>query len=254
MTAQAVIDSVKNILNSYISDKILGIYLYGSIVDGGLKKNSDIDILAAINESLTDSEKKVLIEALMEVSGEIGNEKGKRYLEVTIILYNDLNPWRYPPKSEFVYGEWLREDYRSGMIPQKNVDPDLTILLYQARQTHRHLDGIDLREVIPEIPSIDLFNGIMESIPRLIAAYHGDERNVLLTLCRMWLTLNTKEIVSKDKAGVWAKTQVPEEHKEIIELAVKDYLSEAQINWKLHENEVEAAIGYLVHKLNQRLS
>ncbi|MGG1659213.1 aminoglycoside adenylyltransferase family protein [Brevibacillus sp. NRS-1366] len=251
MTALVEIDSVKNILNNYISDKILGIYLFGSIVDGGLKEYSDIDILVVIDKSLTESEKKALIKALMKVSGEIGNEEGKRYIEVTVINYNDINPWRYPPKSEFVYGEWLREDYQNGMIPQKTADSDLTIMLYQARQTHRHIDGISLNEVIPEIPRKDLFNGIKESIPNLIAHYHGDERNVLLTLCRMWLTIDTKEIVSKDKAGVWAKTRVPKKYKEIIELAIKDYLSEAHINWKLHENDVEKTIGFLVNKLNQ---
>ena len=34
-----------------------------------------------------------------------------RPLEVTVINQKDVVPWKFPPKHEFMYGEWLREQF-----------------------------------------------------------------------------------------------------------------------------------------------
>ena len=40
-----------------------------------------------------------------------------------------------------------------------------------------------------------------------------DTRNVLLTLARIWVTLETGEIRSKDEAADWAIPRLPDEHR-----------------------------------------
>ncbi len=55
------------------NSKLVGVYLYGSAVMGGLRINSDIDILVVTNQGLSEGTRKDLTNKLMLTSGKIGN-------------------------------------------------------------------------------------------------------------------------------------------------------------------------------------
>ena len=38
--------------------------------------------------------------------------------QVTVVVRSEVRPWRYPPRMDFQYGEWLRSDLEIG-----NLDP-----------------------------------------------------------------------------------------------------------------------------------
>ena len=103
-----------------------------------------------------------------------------------------------------MYGEWLREQFDKGAIPEPTYDPDLAILLSQLRENSINLFGPEATEVIEPVPMTDIRRAIKESLPGLIASIEGDERNVILTLARMWLTSSSGRICSKDQAAEWA--------------------------------------------------
>ncbi|GAB5835876.1 hypothetical protein JMUB7531_28810 [Staphylococcus aureus] len=65
---------------------------------------------------------------------QIGNTDSVRPLEVTVINRSEVVPWQYPPKREFIYGEWLRGEFENGQIQEPSYDPDLAIVLAQARK------------------------------------------------------------------------------------------------------------------------
>ncbi|MET1546936.1 nucleotidyltransferase domain-containing protein, partial [Staphylococcus aureus] len=94
----------------------VGVYLFGSAVNGGLRINSDVDVLVVVNHSLPQLTRKKLTERLMTISGKIGNTDSVRPLEVTVINRSEVVPWQYPPKREFIYGEWLRGEFENGQI------------------------------------------------------------------------------------------------------------------------------------------
>jgi hypothetical protein len=48
-----------------------------------------------------------------------------------------------------------------------------------------------------------------DELPSLVADLESDTRNVLLTLARMWTTVATGRIVSKDAAAAWALERLP---------------------------------------------
>lgn len=126
------LDSIKELL----CNSVIGVYLYGSAVMGGLRNNSDVDVLVITNRSLSETDRRKLVDRLLIISGKtgyIGNADFVRGLEVTIVNRDDIVPWKYPPQKEFIYGEWLRSKYEQGHIPEPTKDPDLAILLYQAR-------------------------------------------------------------------------------------------------------------------------
>src|SRR5690606_30110462 len=108
---------------------IVGIYLFGSAVVGGLKRNSDVDILVAVSNPPGFLQRKTLVAQLMNVSGAIGNPQAFRPVELTVITVSDVVPWQFPPRAQFVYGEWLREKFEAGSVPEPVRNPDLAIVL-----------------------------------------------------------------------------------------------------------------------------
>ena len=131
-------------------------------------------------------------------------------LEVTIINQSDIVPLQFPPKCQYMYGEWLRGEMEAGEYPQACNDPDIMILLWQARKNSITLKGAESKELIPAIPFHEIKKAIRFSLPGLISSFKGDERNVLLTLSRMWFTLVTEEITTKDVAAKWVILKLPE--------------------------------------------
>ncbi len=65
----------------------------------------------------------------------------------------------------------------------------------------------------------------MAGIPGLLDGLRSDTRNVLLTFARIWSTLATGGIMSKDAAADWALAQLPPEHRAALEHARQPYLN-----------------------------
>ncbi len=148
-----------------LGETLQGIYLYGSYLMGGLKHKSDIDLFVIVNQTLSLERKKILIEQLLVLSGKIDNNQGKRYLEVTIINQSELSSLEFPLYREFQYGEWLREEYTKGYIPETVKDEDLTILLRKVRLNSLTIYGKEATEVIPTISDTVFNKAILSSLP-----------------------------------------------------------------------------------------
>ena len=233
------------IIEELLDGKLVAVYLYGSAVMAGLRTDSDVDILVVTNHDLSERTRKNLTDRLMPISGKIGNVNAMRPLEVTVINQKDVVPWHFPPKYEFMYGEWLREQFEKGEIPVPTYDPDLAILLAQVRKNSITLFGPNVTEIIEPVPMTDIRRAIKDSLPGLIAGIKGDERNVILTLARMWLTASTGEISSKDLAAEWAIPQLSNEHAALLDVARKAYLGEHVDKWEGMESEVAELVNYM---------
>jgi predicted nucleotidyltransferase len=94
-------------------DNTLGIYLHGSAVLTGLRPHSDIDVLVVVRRHTTLDERRALVGELLKASG--GTKA--RPVELIVVVQSDVRPWRYPPTCEFLYGEWLRDDFERGLVP-----------------------------------------------------------------------------------------------------------------------------------------
>ncbi len=234
-----------DLLKEILEKKLVAVYLYGSAVMGGLRVDSDVDILAVTNSSLSEMTRRELSEGLMQISGKPREVSANRPLEVTVINQKDVIPWQFPPKFEFMYGEWLREQFEKGDIPGSTIDPDLALLLAQLERNSINLFGPRAGEVLAPIPSADIQRAMRDSLPGLIAAAKGDERNVILTLARMWFTASTGEFSSKDLAADWAIPQLPDENAGLLDIARRAYLGEYVDDWKGSETEVASLIDQM---------
>jgi len=183
----------------------LGIYLYGSAVAGGLKLDSDLDILVVASRRLTRDEKRAVVDRLMPVSGRATRPPAWRPLEVTVVAQSDLRPWRYPPHMDLQYGEWLREQFLAddqGLAA--SVSPDLAVVVTMVRDSGRALEGPPPRELLDPVPPGDLRRAMTDALPALLEDLEEDTRNVILTFARVWVTTATGRILSKADAAEWA--------------------------------------------------
>lgn len=205
---------------------LLGAYLYGSATLGGLREHSDIDVLAVLGRRTSGNERGRLVEAMLDISGSRAPRGPARPVELTLVVQTDVRPWRYPPRSEFQYGEWLRDDYERGLVPHPVGNPDLATLLFQVLSTGRPLYGPAPDALLDAVPSDDVRRAMIDSLPELLADLESD-RNVVLTLSRMWMTMETGRIAAKDTAADWARERLPRELRKPLERARAVYLGQA---------------------------
>ncbi|MFB8241250.1 aminoglycoside adenylyltransferase family protein [Kitasatospora purpeofusca] len=225
---------------------VVGIYLHGSAVLGGLRPASDLDVLLVARRSPAERERSALLGGLLGISGTgagdgaadgggtaAGDGDGARPVELAVVVQSDVRPWRYPPACDFLYGEWLRADYEAGGVPRPEPMPDLALLITMVLAGDRPLAGPPPARVLDPVPHADLVRASVAGLPGLLDDLEGDTRNVLLTLARIWSTLATGRISSKDTAADWALARLPPEHRPVLAHARQLYLdcSYAEESW-----------------------
>ena len=231
-TERGQVDACVRLFQDVLGDALVGSYLFGSSVTSGLRADSDLDLLVVSRRGTTEAERRSLIDGLLSLSRTRGDRSGKRHLEVTVVAESDIRPWRYPPPMELQYGEWWRTEFEAGVAqPWTSPNPDLAVLLTAARADSVPLAGPPLDQVMDRVPRHDLDRALRDVIPSLLADLDDDVRNVLLTLARIWFTLETGTIGAKDVAAEWAIARLPPGRGEAVRLARAGYLGEAQDSW-----------------------
>jgi streptomycin 3"-adenylyltransferase len=208
---------------------LAAVHLYGSAVDGGLKPHSDIDLLVTVTVRLDETTRRALINDLLETSASPGESEILRAVEVTIVVHDDIIPWRYPAKRELQFGEWQRNDILAGIFEPATIDIDLAILLTKAREHSVALVGPAAEELFDPVPEQDLFEALNETLTLWNSPpdWAGDERNVVLTLLpRIWYSAVTGKIAPKDVAADWAMERLPAQYQPVILEARQAYLGQ----------------------------
>src|ERR1044072_9226825 len=81
-----VVDQVASVVRltaEVVGPDLLGAYLHGSSVLGGLRPASDVDILAVTRRSLGPDRRRALVAGLLPISG------------ATVVVQSEVRPWRY---------------------------------------------------------------------------------------------------------------------------------------------------------------
>ena len=245
---------VADVAEELFQRQLAHVYLYGSAIEGGLRERSDVDILVVLTGPLAPDHRQKLIERIMAISGPLGNALGVRPLEVTVVNLTALAPWKHPPRQELQYGEWLRDRIEQGWLPQSAEHADLTILLYQARKRSVALYGPPGEELLPDVPLRDVKQAIGDSLTELVGYLAGDERNVILTLARMWQTVASGVITSKDVAAAWAIPHMPEGYGALLKMAAQGYRGECRDEWAGHEPALHGLVGFMVQAITACLN
>lgn len=92
--------------------------------------------------------------------------------------------------------------------------------------------------MLPIIPAATICSALADAVSELIASLADDERNVLLTLARMWWTSTKGSFVSKDEAATWAAAQLAAEAQGMLDLARCAYLGKLRDDWDIRQDAV----------------
>jgi streptomycin 3"-adenylyltransferase len=148
-----------------------------------------------------------------------------RPVELIVVVQSQVSPWRFPPICDFLYGEWLRDEIQTSGPPRPEPMPNLAVMIHMMLAANHPLSGPPPAQLLDPVPAQDLARGSVAGIPGLLSDLLDDTRNVLLTFARIWTTLATGEIKSKDAAADWALAQLPPEHRPVLEHAKQLYLT-----------------------------
>lgn len=227
------LDELARLSRDVLGTALVGVYLYGSAVLGGLRPRSDLDLLVVAARPTTPEQKRALIDGLLAHSTWPSRAGALRSVEVVVVIARDVRPWRYPPRMDFLFGGWLRAAFRAGELQPwgSPLNPDLAPLLALARERGVALVGPPPAEVLDAVPFGDLVRASVAELDHALAELPGDTRNILLRLARIWYTLTTGEIAAKDVAAAWVLDRVGPEHHEVLRRARAGYLGTEDDRW-----------------------
>jgi len=239
----AQLDRVVSIVRHAFGSDLLGAYLFGSAVLGGLRHESDLDVLALSRRPTTRAEKQAFVDRLLAISGRQG-----RRVELTVVVESEIRPWRFPPCFDFQYGDWLRSEFERGDLQPWSTteNRDLATLLTMVRRYGEPLVGPPAARAIPAVPEADLRAAMVGDLESLLDDLESDTRNVLLTLARIWCTLTNGEIRAKDEAAAWALERLPEAHRPALAHARAGYLGAEDDRWEELRDDVRPLAERLV--------
>ncbi|TFH36752.1 MAG: DUF4111 domain-containing protein [Anaerolineales bacterium] len=245
------LDRALALVRQVLDAEVLGAYLFGSAVQGGLRPESDLDILVVTNRPTTLGEKEGLVRGLMAMSGRSAPDGTWRRVEVTIVVQSDITPWRYPPILDFQYGDWLRTEFeKSNFEPSPTpLRPDLALLITMVVAADTALVGPPPASVLSAVPHEDVLRAMVSDIDRLHGDIDSDTRNVILTLARMWGTFATGAIRSKDAAANWVLGRLPVAHQPVLVRAREAYLGSETERWDDLSDAIAPCVDYMIAEI-----
>lgn len=252
----AQLSQARDVIERRLASTLSAMHLYGSALDGGLKPYSDIDLLVTVAARPDEALRRALLTDLLRISAPPGRSRTLRALEVTLVVRKDITPWRYPARRELQFGEWLRKDILAGIVEAPTIDTDLAILLTKVRQHSIALIGPLADDFFDPVPKNDLYRALSDTLKLWNAPsdWAGDERNVILTLARIWYSAVNGTIVSKNVAADWALQRLPAEHTPILLEARQAYLGHGEARLTPTDEPLTAFVLFMKREIIQVLA
>ena len=126
----------------------------------------------------------------------------------------------------------VAQEFSVGEEPWTSANADLAIVLTSVRDQSAAIKGPAAVDLLEPVPRADLERACRDVIPELLPGLRTDDtRNALLTIARIWFTLATGRIGSKDAAASWALERLPDGAGEALRLARMAYLDEVVDDW-----------------------
>lgn len=226
----AQVSAARIVLERHLAEVLEAMHVFGSAVQGGLKPRSDIDVLVTVSSPLAEETRRPLLRDLLAVSAPPGARGPLWPLEVTIVVRDEVVPWRYPPRREMQFGEWIREEIEAGRCEPAAVDPDLGVLLTKVRLASVCMGGKPAAELFDEVPAADLARSFADTLAQwsVESDWQGDEQTVVLALARIWYSAVNGSIAAKDVAAAWALERLPADLRPVLAAARDAYLGAAE--------------------------
>jgi predicted nucleotidyltransferase len=217
-TLEAFVESYSNILKT----NLIGIFLHGSLAMGCFNpESSDIDILVVVEKDISFNEKRKLVDLVLKLS----NESSKNDFEISVILKEDANSFKYPTPFILHYSSMYKERYINdpGFICGNGIDPDLSSHITIIIERGICLFGKQINQVFGPIPKEYYIKSIIGDIESAKESIVETPVYYILNLCRVLYYLREGVICSKKDGGEWGLFDLPEQYREVIKSALLTY-------------------------------
>jgi predicted nucleotidyltransferase len=205
-----------------LGDQIVGMYLFGSLANGGFDEHSDIDVL-----TVTD--------------GEISANAFSALKELHKRINKLDSPWAFQVEASYIPRTALRrfdpanklhphmDRGNNEILHMMSHESDWIIQRHLLREHGIVIAGPSLGELIDPVASRELRRAVVDVLPLWVIPIlenpsqihqRGYQSYCVLTLCRMFYTLKHGEVLSKAAAAKWALENLDPKWRPLIERAL----------------------------------
>lgn len=213
-----LLDQILSSLKKIFADDLVGIYLYGSLVQGCFTpQQSDIDFTVVIKNPLTKDQEKELFQLHANISKD--PEYGE-WFEGIFYTLDQVKKAVFPSPFLFCFA------HSKCRVPkdEKDLDPDSPMTLRHIYDYGIALFGPDPKKLFAPPEWKILEPSIKKDIDYSINGAHKFPLYSVLNLCRGFYSLATKDVsISKRQAGEWGLQNFPAELQPIIKTALEAY-------------------------------
>jgi len=225
-----ILEEIKKEFSAILKDKLIGIYLHGSLAMGGFNpESSDIDFLVVVRERLPLKIKKKLIDWTLRSA----KRSSAIRLDYSILTLDQVKNFQHPTPFELHYSNDWQKKYQRGDFDwaKQNFDPDLAAHFAVTKKRGLVLTGKPINEIFPTIPEKYYLDSIIKdfrwSEDKIMKGPDSGICRVpvygVLNHCRVLVYLQDKLITSKVEGGQWGLVNLPEKYHKIICEALKEY-------------------------------
>jgi hypothetical protein len=202
-----LLESLLSSMQKILGEKLVGLYLHGSLVIGDFDPTiSDIDLVAALASDLDDKE----FEALQKMHDDFAHQH-KEWDGRIEVCYISLAALQTVKK----HTSLVAKVGPGEAFHKRETSIEWLISWYVVREMSITLYGPDPKTIISPI-SNDEFIEALRAYTKAWEVWVHDMQNrksqayAILTMCRALYTLKYDEQVSKKQAALWAKQEFPE--------------------------------------------
>lgn len=202
-----LLDELLEKIKSILGEKLVGLYLYGSLATGDFNPNvSDIDLLAALQSEVNTKE----FVQLEKMHKEFADEHKK---------WNDRIEVQYMPI--IALKTFKTTDSKAAVISPgepfhiKEVGKHWLMNWYIVREKGITLFGPDPKIIIEPVSREEFIESVKnhaKSWDEWVQNMHSQwaQAYAVLTLCRAYFTVQNGDHISKKRAALWLEKELPE--------------------------------------------
>jgi len=223
--------------NRVLGDRLVGIYLHGSLAMGCFNPlSSDIDFLAVVNNEISKTEKKEIINFLLDMA----NKFPENGMEMSIVSQVVLADFKYPTPFVLHYSDDHKERYRQDKdyLCDDGEDPDLAAHFAVTISRGRCLYGQPIGDVLQPVPAQYFLASVMNDLDRVDEHILANPVYNILNLCRSLRYMRVGGIASKAEGGEWAQGTLPELYAQTVRKALITYKSHEAVSVDFDQDEL----------------
>ena len=198
MARNEILIEFVNHTKDILKENLTGIYLHGSAVMGCYNpKKSDLDLIVVVKNSMTDSEKKEIMDMVIDL-----NEKGPaKGIEMSIVKREVCKPFAYPTPFELHFSVmhlgWYKDNPDDYIRKMNGADSDLAAHFTIIKKRGKCLCGEPIDEVFAEVPKADYMDSIKDDIAEAEDDILDNTMYITLNLARVLAYIKEEKILSR---------------------------------------------------------